>query len=358
MDEVARFFSGSVPLGSILGQQNHFAPVTPHLTITNQKSHSEEVISKNGIQKTIHIVVKNSPFHIQVGLSNYNACKLDFNQIAFEAFLLYDCEGDKEVDFVKVKPMEFKSVASEDGRLLDTELRIKVLTSQHEDMLFKIRIAGSNPLTHEEIPGLSIISGPIKVISKPEQLKKKQPSKKRTLTDLLVDTVGRIEKKQEEQQKLIEKLILQQTEQAQVVGEKKQKLETVSWEDLNLDSIPSDKREKSLDFEDTFVNLIKAYNGMKAEEKPETIRKLIRNSSTRDTERLSELLDLFWTEGLQKELGGRTSARDRSMAAHAHMKEDGCNCVDCPHKLELERIDEFYKEFLSSGVTSVAPEYS
>jgi hypothetical protein len=53
-------------------------------------------------------------------------------------------------------------------------------------MLFKVKVIGTNPLTHETVPGLSIISGAIKVISKPEQIKKKQPNKKRTLTDLLI----------------------------------------------------------------------------------------------------------------------------------------------------------------------------
>lgn len=88
---------------------------------------------------------------------------------------------------------------------------------------------------------------------------------------------------------------------------------------------------------------------MQPEEKPETIRKLIRNSSTRDTERLSELLDLFWTEGLQKEPSYGSRPKERP-AVIGGSKDAGCNCPDCPHRQELERIDEFYKEFLSTGV--------
>ncbi len=107
------------------------------------------------------------------------------------------------------------------------------------------------------------------------------------------------------------------------------------------------------EFEDAFVSLVKHYTGMKPEEKSETIRKIIRNSSARDTERLSELLDLFWTEGLQKELGSRSNVRDRALQAGLVKDNETCSCADCPHKLELERIDEFYKEFLSSGVSAV-----
>jgi len=358
MEEVSSFFGGNSTFPSLLRTpQNHslFTPFSqqPQLIITDQKTHSEEIICKNGFQKTVHIVVKNSPFHFQLGLANSNTCKIDFSQVAFDAHLIYDCEGDKEVDFVKVKPMEFKSTPSENGKILETELRIKVLTSQHEDMLFKVRIVGSNPITREEIPGMSIISQPIKVISKPEQLKKKQSNKKRNVTDLMADTINRIEKKQEEQKKLIEKLIEQQNEKV----EKKQKRDNLSpnpsfgWEELEV------MKEKSeIDFEESFSNLVKSYNAMKPSEKPEIIRKLIRNSSARDTERLSELLDLFWTEGLQKEFGSRSSARDRS--AHLIKDVDSCNCVECPHKAELERIDEFYKEFLStSGVNPPSEMY-
>jgi len=377
MDDVTRFFSGCVPLGTSLALRhnnntNAMTLTQPQLVILNHKSHSEEIISKNGIQKTVHIVVKSSPFHLQLGLANPNTCKVDFNQIAFDAQLIYDCDGDKEVDFVKVKPMEFKSTPSENGQILDAELRIKVLTSQHEDMLFKIRIAGANPITREEIPGLAVMSSPIKVISKPEQLKKRQPNKKRGLTEMLVETITRIERKQEDQQKLIEKLIQQQSDQTAVALEKKQKIDNnnfaYSWEELSFatphqtqtqstmqQNNNKDNKTVVVEFEDSFVNLVKAYNYMKPEEKSETIRKIIRNSSTRDTERLSELLDLFWTEGLQKEFGGvNSNVRDRVLQPTAMMgkESDTCSCADCPHKLELERIDEFYKEFLSCGVSA------
>jgi len=382
MEEVARFFSGSVPAHSAHLQHhsmllsNHssvFPQITPQLVITKQKTHSEEIISKNGLQKTIFVVVKNSPFHFTLGVTGANS-KLDFNQIAFEAFLLYDCEGDKEVDFIKTKPMEFKPTPTENGQQLEVELRIKVLSSQHEDMLFKVKLQGFNPVTKEEVSGLALITPAIKVISKPEQLKKKQPSKKRTITDMLVDTVTRIEKKQEDQQKLIERMLTQQSssnvmEKRQKIDETIQSISNLFWEEMNNESNQSnqsnvqkteEKKEKETtavpEFEQAFANLIKAFNSMKPEEKPEIIRKLIRNSSTRDTERLSELLDLFWTEGLQREPSfvGKTNARERLAAnSSMSMKEDGmgCSCGDCPHKQELERIDEFYKEFLASGVS-------
>jgi len=353
MEEVARFFSGSVPMSG--SHSNAFPAMAPQLFIMGQKTHSEETVSRNGIQRNIHVVVKNSPFHIQLGMANST---LDFNKIAFEASLIYD-EGGKEVDYVKSKPVDFKSVPNDNGTQLDCELRIKVLTSHHEDLLFKIKIQGHNPITKEDYAGLCLNTFPIKVISKPEQLKKRAPSKKRTLTDMLVETVTRIEKKQEEQQRYLEKMMTQQASVSinmpipAVQTSKKQKIEELTfWDAITSDAQQKEKlasKESVPDFEEAFATLIKTYTGMKSEEKPETIRKLIRNSSTRDTERLSELLDLFWTEGLLKErsFGSRPTPSSTSSGS----TQEGCCCNECPHKLELERIDEFYKEFLSSGVS-------
>lgn len=369
-EAVATFFSGSVPLGQ---SSTPFPAVAPQLYITGQKTHSEEVITKNGLQKTIHMVVKNSPFHIVLGLAN---SPLDFNRIAFDSSLVYDCDGFKEVDFVKAKPLEFKATPNDQGNSLDCEIRIKVLSSHHEDQLFRVKIQGYHPISKEEIPGLTLYSFPIKVISKPEQLKKRAPSKKRSLTDMIVDTITRIEKKQQEQQSLIEKMLQNQAvasanlQQQQAIGfqnfameiSKKQRTEEVAfWDAITApdgQTIQKDKEEgkkaeqQTPEFEDAFSNLIKSYNAMKAEEKPETIRKVIRNSSTRDTERLSEMLDLFWTEGLLKErsFGTRQPGTTSTQSGNGHTGE-GCSCQECPHKVELERIDEFYKEFLSSGVS-------
>jgi len=368
--EVASFFSGSIPLS----QQNHqhstssqlnFPPLSPQIFLIGQKTHCEEIISKNGIQKTVHTVVKNSPFHFTLGITGSG----DFNRIAFDAFLVYD-EGNKEVDYVKVKPIDFKANPLEDGSQLECEARIKVLTSHHEDLLFKLRIQGFSPSTKEEISGTMIYTFPIKVISKPEQLKKRPPSKKRTLTDMLVETITRIEKKQEEQQALIERVLNQQLVSSvsnpppapAVVDQSSKKFKhDMFWEALTdndsknskENSKEKEKDKDALDFEHAFVGMLKSYTGMTQEEKPETIRKIIRNSSSRETERLSELLDLFWTEGLLKErsFGRNVNANSNVIVSGNSMENEGCSCSDCPHKVELERIDDFYKEFLQTGIS-------
>ncbi len=52
------------------------------------------------------------------------------------------------------------------GRQVDIEVRLKVLSSQHEDMFFVVKFSALDPLTKREIsPLLQTFSHPIKVIS-------------------------------------------------------------------------------------------------------------------------------------------------------------------------------------------------
>jgi len=90
---------------------------------------------------------------------------------------------------------------------VDIEVRLKVLSSQHEDMFFRVKFIALDPIGKQEVAAsLMVLSAPIKVISKPEQLKKRRPSKKRTLNDALIDSLNRIERRQNDQQKLIDRL--------------------------------------------------------------------------------------------------------------------------------------------------------
>jgi len=148
------------------------------LVLLRQTSLAEEKFSKNGIQKNVFVVVKNSSFAVQLGFSHH-LTELDFNRLSIESTLIYDCEEGKQVDFVKLKPMEYKSHANENGDQCTVELRIKVLTSQLEDMFFRIKFRAIDAMTKIPFPNLETLSEPIKVISKPDQLKKKSTKSKK-----------------------------------------------------------------------------------------------------------------------------------------------------------------------------------
>jgi len=140
----------------------------------------------------------------------------NFKQGTLTASLLYDCEPRREVTLLRSSPIETVIHLSSNGEEVTVEVRIHVLTSQHEDSLFRICVK----YQEEEI-----ISEPLKVISKADTVRKSKdkspcsPSsttsqtttnkKKRNATDAFGDTLYRIEQQQKEQQKIIDILYQQ-----------------------------------------------------------------------------------------------------------------------------------------------------
>eukprot|EP00026_Physarum_polycephalum_P006242 Phypoly_transcript_06284.p1 GENE.Phypoly_transcript_06284~~Phypoly_transcript_06284.p1 ORF type:complete len:425 (+),score=94.06 Phypoly_transcript_06284:179-1453(+) len=303
-------------------------PNSSLVTILKQTSPFEERVTRNGIQRDIHVVIKNSPFVVQMGIARN--CEIDLNHIAFDCSLLYDTEGEKGVDFVKLKPIEYKCVPNEGGDQVSVELRIKVLTSQHEDMFFKVKIQGQDPVTKQDVPNLKVITAPIKVISKPEQLKKRQPApipipinnvatpsitaipingnisttatpnnKKRTVNDLVVEAVTRIEKQQYEQNNILERIM-------QFVAMPKQEGSlnpNSSWEFLPPLSKMPRKDVDGDSFESCFAQLLKSFQAIDPNHRAEKVRRVARGLSLVENEALAEFVDMLMTEGLGIEAG-------------------------------------------------------
>ena len=116
-----------------------------------------------------HFVVKNSPFQLIFSYEDPTFYKL-LTSCDFDCSLLYDSEeGDfKEVDFVKEKPVVAKTNLQGDNKIV-VEAKIKVLTSQLEDMLFRVLV---KVVEKQGEVIASAHSEPIKVISKSDQVKK------------------------------------------------------------------------------------------------------------------------------------------------------------------------------------------
>lgn len=327
----------------MMSHQRLSIPPTPRtlIQIVKQTSPFEERVTKNGIQRDIHVVIKNSPFIVQIGV--VKNCEIDLNHVAFEATLLYDTEGDKGVDFVKIKPVEYKCVPSEAGDQVAIELRIKVLTSQHEDMFFKVSIQGHDPVSKQEIPNLLVITSPIKVISKPEQLKKRQPaptnpstastmSKKRTVNDMVVEAITRIEKQQAEQTYLMEKLL-----EMQHNNNKRPHSEISGWDF----AVARAQTKEIPDFDSSFLQLLKTFAAIEPNQRAEKVRHISRGLSAADHENFSELVDMLTSEGLGQDPGH--AARPAIFNAPLSLfdnKNYGCN--QCTHKHELEKIDNIF----------------
>lgn len=107
--------------------------------------------------------------------------------------------------------------------------------------------------------------------------------------------------------------------------------------------------EKVLDFEAAFALMMSAYDTMTAEQRAEKIRNVIRQQQiTRDS--VSEIHDLFYAEGLQRALSDDPNGDSimlEPVGRHAHTTSEACTCEDCPHKKELARIENFYREVFS-----------
>jgi len=153
------------------------------LVFPRQNALFGDKLFRNGIQYVVHVAVKNQPFIVTLslpessGMDSENNQSIDFKRMAVEAKLLYDCDPLKEVDFVKLKPLEYKCHSVNDrGDQLTVELRIKVLSSQLEDMCFRVRFSVIQSDTKVPVSGLEAISDPIKVVSKPDQVRKRRLS--------------------------------------------------------------------------------------------------------------------------------------------------------------------------------------
>jgi hypothetical protein len=406
-------------------------PLLPPMKLLKQTSSSQERISINGLQKSVHVVVKNAPFMVQIALTNHNFHNqvIDLNEFTFDATLLYDSDGptEKLVDFVKIKPVDHKPTVNETGDQVSIELRIKVLTSQHENSFFRVKISLLDPNTGMPFqPPLVCYTDPVKVISKPEQVKKKPAasstnvtatnnvSKKRSVNDLLLETIARIEEQQREHQQMIEKLLhasemnkapqmphIQQQHhlpisphQFQLYEQQQQQQQQQQFQRMNnhvngypddgslLYQLPHMKQifpdnllsnasiqspnniilntdspsnsgiplanctAEESEFETAFRKFFKLYTKLNEEEKPLKIRKLLRASSQRESEKISEFLDLFQTEGFHKSAPVDTIV---------HNGNSPCQCPTCPYQSEISQLNEFYDQILTFPPQHIQP---
>jgi len=295
--------------------------------ILKQTCLSQELITnKNGEVTAVFVVVKHSPFIIQIGLHHEaNQPPFDLARLSFEARLCYDSADQKEVVLVKLKPLEYKVKSDELENRVNIECRLKVLSSHMEDMFFRLRFHALDPLTKREFSHLTVTSGPIKVISKPEQLRSKlPPSNKRKANELYYSSLERIQMQQVNLQPLLEKL-----EQKVISLSQKEKQEK--------QEIPIENNKiKDSTLESCFQDLLTAYENLKPDQRPKKIRSALQQERM-SSEVVSEIVDLFVSEGLQKPIGNQVG----SSPSDFHPFEE-CNCSGCPHKEQYQRVSNFY----------------
>jgi len=276
-----------------------------HLVILRQTSLSTENYTKDGVMKNVHVVLKDKPFVADVGITGKN---MDLKSLVLEANLYYDTP-EKEVNFINAKPFEYTAKLNTEGTAFTLEFFLKILSSQNENALIKIRIRGLNSATKKFVSGLEIDTQPIQVISKPSVLRKKQErerqklavnqpvqvkreicasdntppttpslSVKRTKEDMIFDTLSLLQQQQASQQKVLEKLLAEQR---------------ASCEPRHEICYHGSPVSGDLEFENAFRAFVQSYNALPTDERPYKIRKVLKEY---DRNNLSGLIDTMWSE--------------------------------------------------------------
>ncbi|KYQ92973.1 putative transcriptional regulator [Tieghemostelium lacteum] len=178
--------------------------------------------------KQIHVVVKNTPFGITLRTNDIN--RLNFHNYVVKATLLYDSDPPKYVDFIHNEPLQYVATVSEDGSEVTVDVKVGILSSQHQGSLFIVvlyitYVNTPSPSNNEPIPNilsqignnsihslslqnLCAVSHPIRIVSKVDHVKKEGIPilKKKTFHEILTDKLKKLQKSQEHQSKWIKNL--------------------------------------------------------------------------------------------------------------------------------------------------------
>eukprot|EP00013_Stygamoeba_regulata_P027934 CAMPEP_0177664266 /NCGR_PEP_ID=MMETSP0447-20121125/20392_1 /TAXON_ID=0 /ORGANISM="Stygamoeba regulata, Strain BSH-02190019" /LENGTH=450 /DNA_ID=CAMNT_0019170207 /DNA_START=237 /DNA_END=1589 /DNA_ORIENTATION=+ len=156
----------------------------PQLIFLKQESLAREKYAKEGREREVHVVVKNAQLALVNDPNTPHA--YDVRNCIFETELCYDHDGlsgvGKPVTYLKTPPIRCKvTVKDPVGGVVQLQLRLAALTSQHEDSFFCVHVYVLDGPAGSRIPGVRLISEPIKTVSKVDQIRavRKQRNKRK-----------------------------------------------------------------------------------------------------------------------------------------------------------------------------------
>lgn len=313
------------------------------LELIRQSCLKEEKVTKNGQTQNVHVIVKNSPFQMVCGFKN-TSYDINFNEYSFDMKLIYDMDDEKEVSWVKTKPVEFKPTVNDEGNQISFDaVKIKVLSSHHEDNLFRLKLTVWNPSQDDEV--YYLLSNPIKVISKPLRSKPKKgtdayeadtlpsPSprakrshsqraqatqgKEKTTNDLLmykIDSLLEEQQQTREELRMLKKELESQSYTPNTMMEEsfyqKQENQDHQIKTGMFDLLSGNNECKVLigcieeqngkNMEDSFAHILSILSEAEPSEVFDNVRNLLRTLSTRDVSKLVELVDILHAAGLNE----------------------------------------------------------
>lgn len=265
------------------------------------------------------------------------------------------------------------------------EIKLKVLSSQHEDMLFRVKFRALDAIQQTEICSQMITSSnAIKTISKPERKVKntqtKAQGKKSTGNDVILKTLETIHKTQQEHFKMLQNMLTtvgaslptNPSAISSINPPVSSVYQTSSLDMFNLDSTstpsnyndrPSDQQsllsalfsdqpptkkqkiedDRPLDFETAFQDMMKAFESLSRESRPRQMENFVRSHRV-SAENLTELHDMLSYGGLDRSIG-------QSMTQQPSNWMDGgpqeCHCENCPFKKQIEINEKFLTELFT-----------
>jgi len=238
---------------------------TAVMRITRQSYLYRERTQINGDDFVTNFIVRKTPFEITLVVGG-SACGPQKLQCA----LLYH-KTNKPVDSNSGEPIEYVCQPHEDGtNTCSVSFRINVLSTQHSNSLFVIKFTFGNQ---------TVLSEPIRSVSKPEQIRKKlaqceqgseapsndeKTTKKRARAEELLETLAVIQQSQLQQTSLISSLILRG----------------------NVNQTPKS-------FEENLGSLISSFQSEDVEERPKKLGRFI-NSLDDDKKRALVSLGIFF----------------------------------------------------------------
>ena len=321
----------------------------PSFFIEKQESLAFDKFSRNGLTVDLHLVAKNIAFVIHLSAS------FDLAKFPPAAKLVYDGpsydQEEREVEAVKSTTLEIVSHVDETGLKAAVEVKVGVLSSQHEGSFFRVKFLARDPIT-----GVPLVdfTQPIKVISKRNQVKKilerkeakvndnkvsKKPTtpqtspsqepivgfKRQRSDDSVSDSLARLEKQQQTQLAMLEQLLSREN-----------------------------SYKEEMDFETAFWNLLNAYKRLPPEERPSKVQRVMR--SVCENENLSDLIDLFSFQSCGRGINTEENILSNPcLTAFPSCTDKGCDGDDCPHKKQLERLDDLYNDFLLEPFSPITP---
>jgi len=275
------------------------------LTLLDQSHLFLESVTKNGVTKHVHYIVKQTPFTVRFGLAGQT--KVNFKTCRLECELLYDLPTQKEVEAIAGKPLEYVVHPSSDGMACTVDFRIKVLTTQHQNNFFLIHASLVGDGEH-----LSISTNPIKSVSKPEQIRRRlslqvkdteeekavfpvpipacPSSKKRARSEELLTTLDEMREAQRQQTEMLTLLLQKQFLQQQFSSQPQ---------------TPEPSQPSTPTIDEALAMLVRAYEAETSSERPMKLRKLASSFPARDRSLLGEVGKIL--SGLQQTLPPETS---------------------------------------------------